>query len=333
MKTFVLLALFGAALAASDFDRQCAPSADPGPCKGYFPKWWYNVLSGKCEQFIYGGCQGNDNRYDTQQECERTCATGPSVLDVSATVRHDVLRNKTKHTPHNVTSEYAAFNLNAGVDFETSCKPTADRGPCKGYMPRWWFNVKTGQCEQFIYGGCQGNKNNYLSRKACETSCLRRLMHNFACLMERDTGPCRASIPRYYFNTTTNTCEEFTYGGCEGNRNNFETVEECKASCAPETAYEAKCLARAETGPCMALFTLWAYDSNLGRCKTFIYGGCDGTDNKYPTEQECMATCRHPSTELVEEYVLATRRLAESYNTTEHEGIISIPELVSEPGK
>ncbi|XP_049527512.1 protease inhibitor carrapatin-like [Dermacentor silvarum] len=78
MKTFVLLALFGAALAADDFDRQCAPSADPGPCKGYFPKWWYNVLSGQCELFVYGGCQGNDNKYDTQKECEETCASAAS---------------------------------------------------------------------------------------------------------------------------------------------------------------------------------------------------------------------------------------------------------------
>ncbi|XP_065281484.1 papilin-like [Dermacentor albipictus] len=340
MKTFVLLALLGAAVAASDFDRQCAPSADPGPCKGYFPKWWYNVLSGKCEQFIYGGCQGNDNRYDTQQECERTCATEPSVLDLNARPSVTVLWNKTKHTPHNESSEYAAFNLNAGVDFETSCKPTADRGPCKGYFPRWWFNVNTGQCEQFIYGGCQGNKNNYPTRMACETSCLRRLMslnlnatipvHNFACLKESDAGPCRAFITRYYFNTTTKTCEEFTYGGCEGNLNNFETVEICKASCAPETEYEAKCLSRPETGPCRAHMVLWAYDANLGRCKTFVYGGCDGTDNKYPTEQACVAQCQHPPKELVEGYVMASRQLAESYNTTEVEGIFSVPELLWE---
>ncbi|XP_070378510.1 papilin-like isoform X2 [Dermacentor albipictus] len=148
--------------------------------------------------------------------------------------------------------------------------------------------------------------------------------------MERDRGPCRASITRYYFDTRTGTCEEFTYGGCEGNLNNFETVEECKASCAPQTVYEAKCLARPETGPCRGHMILWAYDVNTDRCKTFTYGGCDGTDNKYPTEQACVASCIRPRTELVEEYIMASRQLAESYNTTEVEGIFSIPELQSE---
>lgn len=84
-----------------------------------------------------------------------------------------------------------------------------------------------------------------------------------------------------------------------------------------ETAYEAKCLARAETGPCMALIILWAYDSNLGRCKTFIYGGCDGTDNKYPTEQECMATCRHPSTgDVPTRYLRDISFIWKSYSAT-----------------
>ncbi|KAH7973024.1 hypothetical protein HPB52_020573 [Rhipicephalus sanguineus] len=199
MKTFVFLALCGAAIAAVDFDSQCVPTADPGPCKGYFPMWWYNVFTSKCEQFIYGGCQGNDNKYRTKEECEKTCANGS--------------------------------------------------------------------------------------------------VHNFACLLKPDRGLCRASITRYYYDNATRTCKEFTYGGCEGNSNNYETVEECKASCNPATEYEANCLARAETGPCRALTMAWAYDAKLGKCKAFTYGGCDGNDNKYLTKQRCEETCKHPLTE------------------------------------
>lgn len=41
----------------------------------------------------------------------------------------------------------------------------------------------------------------------------------------------RAAFLRYFFNVSTGRCEQFTYGGCCGNENNFETIEECKQVC------------------------------------------------------------------------------------------------------
>ena len=51
------------------------------------------------------------------------------------------------------------------------------------------------------------------------------------CVARPVTGPCRAAFPRYFYNTTSGKCELFTYGGCQGNRNNFETVTECTKEC------------------------------------------------------------------------------------------------------
>ena len=45
------------------------------------------------------------------------------------------------------------------------------------------------------------------------------------------TGPCRASIPSWGYNTTTGQCEKFTYGGCLGNENRFCSQEECEYVC------------------------------------------------------------------------------------------------------
>lgn len=45
------------------------------------------------------------------------------------------------------------------------------------------------------------------------------------------TGPCRAVMPRWYFDMYKKKCIRFIYGGCGGNRNNFESEEYCMAVC------------------------------------------------------------------------------------------------------
>ena len=43
---------------------------------------------------------------------------------------------------------------------------------CLAYMPRWRYILRTGQCENFIYGGCGGNANNFETFEACENKCI-----------------------------------------------------------------------------------------------------------------------------------------------------------------
>ncbi|XP_078085520.1 U-actitoxin-Avd3l-like [Mustelus asterias] len=45
------------------------------------------------------------------------------------------------------------------------------------------------------------------------------------------TGRCRASMPRFFYSRSTETCEQFTYGGCGGNRNKFLTLNGCTNFC------------------------------------------------------------------------------------------------------
>ncbi|MBW2418550.1 MAG: BPTI/Kunitz domain-containing protein [Deltaproteobacteria bacterium] len=52
------------------------------------------------------------------------------------------------------------------------CDLPVDPGPCRAAIPRWYFDQDSGQCESFIYGGCQGNRNNFVSKAACEGVCL-----------------------------------------------------------------------------------------------------------------------------------------------------------------
>ena len=52
------------------------------------------------------------------------------------------------------------------------------------------------------------------------------------CSLPKMVGVCKASFTNYYFNMETKKCEEFVYGGCGGNANRFETMEECAQVCA-----------------------------------------------------------------------------------------------------
>jgi len=50
-----------------------------------------------------------------------------------------------------------------------------------------------------------------------------------ACALPFDVGPCRADIPVYAF--VSGACVARSYGGCDGNDNRFDTLEECLAAC------------------------------------------------------------------------------------------------------
>ena len=39
---------------------------------------------------------------------------------------------------------------------------------------------------------------------------------------------------RYYFNKDSGTCQQFYYGGCGGNKNNFKTEKSCRSRCSAD---------------------------------------------------------------------------------------------------
>ena len=42
-------------------------------------------------------------------------------------------------------------------------------------MTRYFYNASSRECQQFIYGGCDGNANNFESMNLCEEQCERPL--------------------------------------------------------------------------------------------------------------------------------------------------------------
>jgi len=93
------------------------------------------------------------------------------------------------------------------------------------------------------------------------------------CTLPADAGPCEAVVPRFYFNSSTGQCEPFSYGGCEGNANNFETMEACEAACGTSTHVDAgsnNTIEETDAGPTVA--AIWDFVSFGGCGDVYIHG-------------------------------------------------------------
>nr|XP_060639322.1 collagen alpha-4(VI) chain-like [Anolis sagrei ordinatus] len=51
----------------------CNGEMDNGECEDYILKWYFDNNLAKCSRFWYGGCGGNQNRFDSRAECEALC--------------------------------------------------------------------------------------------------------------------------------------------------------------------------------------------------------------------------------------------------------------------
>lgn len=90
---------------------------------------------------------------------------------------------------------------------------------CGRYFDVWWLNLRMNPHSQYL----------------CPTSANRAPTEHFIfnefCALKDEQGPCKAIKDRFFFNVDNGRCELFEYGGCGGNANNFETLEECEETC------------------------------------------------------------------------------------------------------
>ncbi|XP_075128120.1 thrombin inhibitor hemalin-like [Leptodactylus fuscus] len=129
-----------------------------GPCEAAFPKYYYDQNTQACQKFVYGGCKGNDNNFESMEECEKTCWR----------IKNDVIFIILVSNLQSFDLELFVFHL---TEVPEICRMKPDPGLCLAYMNRFAFNLTTMNCENFIYGGCGGNANNFKDEASCLETC------------------------------------------------------------------------------------------------------------------------------------------------------------------
>ena len=252
----------------------CELDFDVGPCRGIKNVIAFDKASGKCLPKVWGGCKGNENRFGSINECEETCS---SKLKSKFSVPNPICRQA----------------------------PLLSRKNCMGIFPRFTFNAEQGRCEDYNYGGCGGSENLFITEGECIDRCIKSAddatkettpefwskstaptdsitfpgdTEDICTLPPIWPGPmgCLALMKKWTYSKKDGSCVQYTYGGCRGTPNLFDSQGECEAACKSKSSLHRSadvCSLPLSVGPCKAMKPSFGFNKETGRCEAFIYGG------------------------------------------------------------
>ncbi|KAK2904766.1 hypothetical protein Q8A67_006565 [Cirrhinus molitorella] len=226
------------------FHHSCALKKDEGPCKAIKDRFYFDTDTGRCEPFEYGGCQGNANNFETRQDCEEMCL-----------VKED----------------------------KSPCHLEDEPGPCRGLVPRYFFDNKSKECKRFFYGGCFGNANNFKTIKQCHERCLPASNH-----MEKGAPlqPEEAVVkPKTEHLITHALLAPMNASHLPQRRLPQPSAQEAVFN-PPEF-----CLSPVDKGNCEGSERRYVFNPRTERCQMFRYSGCGGNKNNFLHKRHCMKMC------------------------------------------
>ena len=184
--------------------QTCSLPRDSGPCRALFIKYYYDGT--QCTDFVYGGCGGNANRFDSIKECEAVCGTTTSttIKPISTPTLIPTINPTKKPTgnPSNIPTLFPTMKPSTKPSRNPTIKPTS--------MPTLSPTMNP-------------------TTKPTRNPTVNPTFTPNVCSLPLDPGLCRSILPKYYYNGSD--CNPFIYTGCKGNQNNFATKELCQKAC------------------------------------------------------------------------------------------------------
>ncbi|XP_029281637.1 low-density lipoprotein receptor-related protein 11 [Cottoperca gobio] len=163
-------------------------------CTGFCSKYQFKCDDGCCIDITYA-CDGKQHCTDRSDEdfcpkfdnrnSNRKSVTHPADLPAAQTEEAEdgsMLQTGPRKTLENILppqdrSQAAPPQSPSQQGASASQDPCAAApvvGPCKGTFPRWYYDQIAGECKHFLYGGCQGNHNNFLQESDCVSECIQK---------------------------------------------------------------------------------------------------------------------------------------------------------------
>jgi hypothetical protein len=160
-------------------------------------------------------------------------------------------------------------------------------GPCEAAVPAYWHDPATGVCMPFIFGGCDGNANNFPSLEACQMTCSGGQPDMDACsgvgdcllLSDSCCAACNPNSTHSFVSIRRGTEQEFTrLRGCDG-----ITCGACPPIAEPDSTRQYF-IATCEAGRCkVADIRQTALTSCMGNTDCVLRDGaecCEGCDGQ-----------------------------------------------------
>lgn len=170
-----------------------------GPCRATITRWFYDTKTEKCKPFIYGGCEGNENNFRHELECNIACGS-ESNITVSTDggnegYEKEDMTNIAEGAPYEeevsvliipgcnsnfgcckdgITPASGPNQIGCPV-YESNCTMPKHPGTGSDRIVRWYYNSHERECKIFIYKGQGGNLNNFDNQLACSRECINKV--------------------------------------------------------------------------------------------------------------------------------------------------------------